>query len=141
MTHEPRTIGESGLSTFSTTTPAEPAATYACPDETATSFAPPVELDQLPRHGALERRGYRGVGELFLGDLQQIAQRDHGLTPLYELLDEKGPDHSKCFKIAAQVGPTRFQAAWGRNKKEAEQRAALNALSQIQGDEPPYPSD
>lgn len=73
--------------------------------------------------------------------LQQIAQRDHGLTPLYELLDEKGPDHSKCFKIAAQVGPTRFQAAWGRNKKEAEQRAALNALSQIQGDEPPYPSD
>jgi ribonuclease-3 len=73
--------------------------------------------------------------------LQQLAQREHGLTPTYQLLDEKGPDHSKCFKIAAQVGNTRYQPAWGRNKKEAEQRAARNALSQLVGDVPPYPSD
>ena len=56
--------------------------------------------------------------------LQQVAQRENGPTPTYQLLDEKGPDHSKCFKIAAQIGQHRFQAAWGRNKKEAEQRAA-----------------
>ena len=55
--------------------------------------------------------------------LQQIAQREYGTTPTYQLLDEKGPDHSKCFQIAAQVGASRYQAAWGRNKKEAEQRA------------------
>lgn len=80
-------------------------------------------------------------GENHKSVLQQIAQRDHGLPPHYLLLDEKGPDHSKCFKIAAQLGHIRYQAAWGRNKKEAEQRAALNALSQINGEEPPYPSD
>src|SRR5215475_4033515 len=46
--------------------------------------------------------------------LQQLAQRENGSTPNYHLLDEKGPDHSKCFKISAQIGRTRFEAAWGR---------------------------
>jgi ribonuclease-3 len=73
--------------------------------------------------------------------LQQLAQREHGTTPTYQLLDEKGPDHSKCFKIAAQVGSERFQPAWGPNKKEAEQRAARNALSELNSETPPFPSD
>jgi ribonuclease III len=66
--------------------------------------------------------------------LQQLAQRQHGTTPTYQLLDEKGPDHSKCFQVAAQVGSNRYQPAWGRNKKEAEQRAAHNALNELTGD-------
>ena len=73
--------------------------------------------------------------------LQQVAQREHGTTPTYQLLDEKGPDHSKCFKISAQIGSRCYQAAWGRNKKEAEQRAARNALHELAGREPPYPSE
>ena len=73
--------------------------------------------------------------------LQQLAQRDFGTTPVYKLLDEKGPDHSKCFKIAAQVGGSRYQAAWGRNKKEAEQRAARNALCEIAGKPAPFTGD
>ncbi len=73
--------------------------------------------------------------------LQQLAQREHGTTPTYQLLDEKGPDHSKCFKIAARVGANRYHPAWGRNKKEAEQRAARNALSEINNESPPYISD
>lgn len=73
--------------------------------------------------------------------LQQFAQREFGTTPLYQLLDEKGPDHAKCFKVAAVVGGQRYQAAWGRNKKEAEQRAASNALFEIRGEPAPYPSD
>jgi ribonuclease III len=73
--------------------------------------------------------------------LQQVAQRDFGETPQYELLDEKGPDHSKCFKIAAVIGKYRHSAAWGRNKKEAEQKAAMNAIAEINGEAAPYPSD
>ncbi|HEX3724811.1 MAG TPA: ribonuclease III [Pirellulales bacterium] len=73
--------------------------------------------------------------------LQQLAQRENGSTPAYLLLDEKGPDHSKCFKISAQIGSQQFQAAWGRNKKEAEQRAARNALSELNGETAPFPSD
>jgi ribonuclease-3 len=80
-------------------------------------------------------------GDNYKSLLQQLAQREYNSTPTYELVDEKGPDHSKCFKIAAQVGPTRYESAWGRNKKEAEQRAARNALSEIKGEAVPYPSD
>ncbi len=73
--------------------------------------------------------------------LQQLAQREYGTTPTYQLLDEKGPDHSKCFKISAQIGGSRYPPAWGRNKKEAEQRAARNALSDLSGEPVPFPSD
>ena len=73
--------------------------------------------------------------------LQQMSQRENGSTPLYLLLDEKGPDHSKCFKVCAQIGSERYLAAWGRNKKEAEQRAARNALAEINGEPVPFPSD
>ena len=65
------------------------------------------------------------LGDNYKSLLQQVAQREHGTTPVYQLIDEKGPDHSKCFKVSAQVGNRRYQSAWGRNKKEAEQRAAL----------------
>ena len=73
--------------------------------------------------------------------LQQFAQRECGSTPTYHLLDEKGPDHSKCFKIVAQVKGQLYQGAWGRNKKEAEQRAAHNALSELNNEAAPFPSD
>ena len=54
--------------------------------------------------------------------LQQLVQKNQRGTPLYRLLDECGPDHSKCFKIAAVVGIDAFPPAWGPNKKEAERR-------------------
>jgi ribonuclease-3 len=73
--------------------------------------------------------------------LQQLAQREYGTTPTYQLLDEKGPDHSKCFKISARIGDRRYEPAWGSNKKEAEQRAARNALSELGDKEPPFASD
>ncbi len=81
------------------------------------------------------------LGANYKSLLQQLVQRDYGTTPTYQLLDEKGPDHNKCFKVAAQVGSNRYQPAWGRNKKEAEQRAAQNALSQLDGEPVPFPSD
>jgi ribonuclease-3 len=83
-----------------------------------------------------------GQGGLnYKSNLQQAAQRQFGETPTYALLDEKGPDHSKCFKISAVIGRQRFAPAWGRNKKEAEQRAALNALCQLAGEPIPFESD
>ncbi|MCE5269612.1 MAG: ribonuclease III [Planctomycetaceae bacterium] len=81
------------------------------------------------------------TGSNYKSLLQQLAQREHGTTPTYQLLDEKGPDHSKCFKVAAQVGLDRYPPAWGRNKKEAEQRAARNALCHLSGQTPPFPSE
>jgi ribonuclease-3 len=80
-------------------------------------------------------------GGNFKSLLQQVAQREFGATPQYLMLDEKGPDHSKCFKIAAVIGRTTHAAAWGRNKKEAEQKAAMNALAEINGEAVPFETD
>jgi ribonuclease-3 len=63
--------------------------------------------------------------------LQQHAQKIIGATPIYELLDEKGPDHSKCFEVCVCIGGRRFNSAWGPNKKMAEQKAALLALEEL----------
>ena len=60
--------------------------------------------------------------------LQQYAQQQFNTTPSYELLDEKGPDHNKCFEAQAVIQERYFPSAWGTNKKEAEQQAAYNAL-------------
>lgn len=83
--------------------------------------------------------GHGGIN--YKSNLQQVSQREFGETPTYLLLDEKGPDHSKCFKITAVIGRQRYSPAWGRNKKEAEQRAALNALCQLSGEPIPFESD
>jgi ribonuclease-3 len=80
-------------------------------------------------------------GGNFKSVLQQVAQREFNETPQYVQLDENGPDHSKCFKIAARIGHHTYAGAWGRNKKEAEQRAAMNALAQINGEPIPFEFD
>ncbi len=80
-------------------------------------------------------------GGNYKSQLQQVAQRQFGETPTYLLLDEKGPDHSKCFKISAQIGRQRYGPAWGKNKKDAEQRAAMIALCQLAGEPIPCDSD
>jgi ribonuclease-3 len=63
--------------------------------------------------------------------LQQYAQEKFNITPIYMLLDEKGPDHNKCFELEVVVDDHHFPSAWGTNKKEAEQKAAFNALVEL----------
>lgn len=67
----------------------------------------------------------------FKSVLQQQAQRKWGTTPEYQLLDEKGPDHSKCFEVSVAIGGRHFTSAWGMSKKEAEQEAARRALTEL----------
>ena len=64
--------------------------------------------------------------------LQQYAQRIRCPNPTYVLLDEKGPDHSKCFEVCVEIEGRRFPSAWANSKKEAEQRAALLALHELE---------
>jgi ribonuclease-3 len=63
--------------------------------------------------------------------LQQYAQEQFNVTPTYVLLDEKGPDHNKCFELEVAIASEHFPSAWGTNKKEAEQKAAFNALVEL----------
>lgn len=67
----------------------------------------------------------------YKSQLQQFAQKSMNATPQYELLDEKGPDHAKCFEVAVSIGHRQFPGAWGPSKKEAEQKAARLALETL----------
>lgn len=68
----------------------------------------------------------------FKSVLQQYAQRHLPSNPAYLILDEKGPDHSKCFEVCVEINDRRHGSAWGNSKKEAEQQAALQALQELQ---------
>ncbi|MCX7393379.1 MAG: ribonuclease III [Planctomycetales bacterium] len=81
----------------------------------------------------IERTVETSYGKNYKSLLQQLVQKNNRATPVYQLVDEKGPDHSKCFQVAVVVGSEAFAAAWGPNKKEAEQRAAENAWRQLSG--------
>ena len=81
-----------------------------------------------------------GQGGLnYKSNLQQVAQRQFGETPTYLLLDEKGPDHSKCFKISAQIGRQRYCSGLGPQQEGGRATGGVNALSQLAGE--PIPSN
>lgn len=60
---------------------------------------------------------------------QELAQEYYGITPVYELISEKGPDHAKEFIMAVKIGSKTFGQGRGHNKQEAESSAALEALN------------
>ncbi len=93
-------------------------------------MGPEIELAGGVEHG----RNYKSL-------LQQYSQKMFGETPIYRLLDEKGPDHSKCFKVSAVIGQQAYHPAWGANKKAAEQRAAQNGLYELEGKPIPHVSE
>lgn len=60
--------------------------------------------------------------------LQEETQKHGSLVPRYEILDERGPDHAREFKVSVTVGSLQFTGDWARSKKLAEQDAAMLAL-------------
>jgi ribonuclease-3 len=81
--------------------------------------------------GRIEDAARSGHQSNFKSVLQQAAQQQFGQTPQYLLLDEKGPDHAKCFEVCVEIGARRFGSCWGPSKKQAEQEAALAALLEL----------
>lgn len=79
----------------------------------------------------VERAAGSGHQQNFKSFLQQHAQAHRLGLPLYPVLDEKGPDHCKCFRVAVDLGGRRLSEAWGQSKKRAEQLAALLALVEL----------
>lgn len=60
--------------------------------------------------------------------LQDYAQRNIAAIPAYKVLKESGPDHRKMFNVVVELDGKSHGPSWGSNKKEAEQRAARQAL-------------
>ncbi len=63
--------------------------------------------------------------------LQEILQKRHKTPPTYELTSSTGPDHDKTFSVRVRMGAKELGKGIGKNKKEAEQAAALDALGRM----------
>ena len=54
---------------------------------------------------------------------QELAQEQFGITPVYNVLSESGPDHSKTFIVGAFLGTNKV----GEGSGPSKQRAQINA--------------
>ncbi len=71
------------------------------------------------------------VSDDYKSALQELIQHDPSNILSYELIEEKGPDHSKTFTFAALLNGEVVGTGSGSTKKSAEQAAARNALEKI----------
>jgi ribonuclease-3 len=60
--------------------------------------------------------------------LQELTQRLFRATPLYQLVEESGPDHAKRFVTELSIAGRSYGRGVGHSKKAAEQAAAMEAL-------------
>jgi len=59
---------------------------------------------------------------------QEAAQEIAGVTPTYRVMDEKGPDHNKWFKIGVYLSDDLVAEGEGSSKQEAQVQAAENGI-------------
>lgn len=64
--------------------------------------------------------------------LQEHFQKTQKLAPKYEIVREWGPDHNRNFEAACMVNAKTVATGVGKNKKEAEQVAAQEAVRRLQ---------
>jgi ribonuclease III len=65
----------------------------------------------------------------YKAELQDLSQKQFQKTPVYKVIGETGPDHSKVFHVMVFINEKEAGVGLGASKKEAEQRAAFDALS------------
>ena len=63
--------------------------------------------------------------------VQEFAQKQYRSYPKYSVVRRSGPDHDRTFWISCMIENTEFGPAEGKNKKEAEQKAAALAYEAI----------
>jgi ribonuclease-3 len=73
----------------------------------------------------IKNKLYKDSKSLF----QEQSQEKTGITPVYKVLNESGPDHDKLFEVGVYLGENLSGTGSGPSKQEAEQKAAEDALS------------
>jgi ribonuclease-3 len=66
--------------------------------------------------------------------LQELTQHNYKTLPQYNLVAEQGPAHDKTFQVTLVLNGQILASGEGKSKKEAEQRAAREALLCLQRD-------
>lgn len=74
------------------------------------------------------------------GHLQEFAQANFNLKPVYQVLNISGPQHEPCFEVAVSIGSRQLGIGKAQNRKAAEQAAALQALELLRQEQKENPS-
>jgi ribonuclease-3 len=67
----------------------------------------------------------------YKSELLELSQAKGKGIPRYQTLREEGPDHDRTFTIQVLVGNDAMGTGVGKNKKEAEQSAAEEAVAKL----------
>lgn len=78
-----------------------------------------VSLDEV-----LESKSYMDSKSYFQEKAQDVAK----VTPIYKVLEEKGPDHDKHFVVGVYLNDELVAKGEGNSKQEAQREAAKNGL-------------
>jgi ribonuclease III len=92
-----------------------------------------MQVDSALTEGFLDERAN------FKSALLELTQSQGNGIPRYSLLKEEGPDHDRTFTIQVIVQNAPFGIGVGKNKKEAEQAAAEQALLAMTENRLPVP--
>ncbi|MEK7562278.1 MAG: ribonuclease III [Patescibacteria group bacterium] len=90
--------------------------------EPADKFITKYLLKNLP--GIIRDGSYKDAKSQF----QEKSQEKVGVTPVYKVIKESGPDHNKKFVIGVFLEKEKIAQGEGSSKQEAEESAAKNAL-------------
>ena len=71
------------------------------------------------------------IDENFKSQLLEFAQAKRMENPVYSVIKEEGPQHSRVFTVVVSVGNVEYGVGKGKNKKSAEQIAAQAALKKF----------
>ncbi len=83
-----------------------------------------VNLIQNDAQNSIQTRNYKDDKSL----LQEKIQSQIGTTPVYEVVEECGPDHLKLFKVEVRLNNITIGRGEGHSKQKAQQAAAHDAL-------------
>jgi ribonuclease-3 len=77
---------------------------------------------------AMERGGIGYADDNFKSRLLELAQAGGFGAPRYVTIHKEGPEHDRTFTVEVFVGNASYGTGYGKNKKDAEQAAAEQAL-------------
>lgn len=82
-------------------------------------------------HSAVANGYLRDSDQNYKSELLELSQAKGKGIPRYQTVKEEGPDHDRTFTIQVTVGNDVLGTGVGKNKKEAEQAAAEEALGKL----------
>ncbi len=93
--------------------------------ETAKTFVEKWIIIPALSSGSIE------VDRNFKGQLLELTHSLRIEQPVYELVNEEGPEHDKLFTVNVIIGNEIYGEGKGKSKKAAEQKAAQKALHKL----------